>query len=153
MLQNRSGETPAQLRLIDEEGWPHEGYLDFVDNELATESATIRARAVISTPDGLFTPGLFARIRIPGSPLYPAMLIPDDAISAQQASRLVMVVGEDGVVEAREIRPGPREFGLRVVRNGLEADERIVINGLMRARPGQPVTPEPGTIEPDAEQG
>jgi RND family efflux transporter MFP subunit len=153
MLQNRDGETPAQLRLIDEEGWPHEGYLDFLDNELLAESATIRARAVFANPDHLFTPGLFARVRIPGSPRYPAMLIPDAAISAQQAARLVMVVGEDDTIEQREIRPGPREFGLRVVRSGLEEGERIVINGLTRVRPGAAVTPVPGTIEPDDEQG
>jgi RND family efflux transporter MFP subunit len=153
MLQNRDGRTPAQLRLIDEQGWPHEGHLDFVDNELLAESATIRARAVFANPDHLFTPGLFARVRIPGSPRYAAMLIPDSAISAQQAARLVMVVGEDDTIEQREIRPGPREFGLRVVRGGLEADERIVINGLTRVRPGAAVTPVPGTIEPDDEQG
>lgn len=153
MLQNRDGKTPAQLRLIDEDGWPHEGHLDFVDNELLAASATIRARAVFANPDGLFTPGLFARVRIPGSPRYSAMLIPDAAISAQQASRLVMVVGDDNTVEQREIRPGPREFGLRVVRSGLEPDERIVINGLTRVRPGATVTPVPGTIEPANEQG
>jgi RND family efflux transporter MFP subunit len=153
MLENREGRTPAQLRLIDEEGWPHEGHLDFVDNELLAESATIRARAVFANPDRLFTPGLFARVRIPGSPLYPAMLIPDAAISAQQAARLVMVVGADDTIEQREIRPGPREFGLRVVRSGLEPDERIVINGLTRVRPGAAVTPVPGTIEPADEQG
>jgi len=153
MLQNRDGNTPAQLRLIDEDGWPHEGHLDFVDNELLAESATIRARAVFANPDRLFTPGLFARVRIPGSPRYSAMLIPDEAISAQQASRLVMVVGDDDTVEQREIRPGPREFGLRVVRSGLEPDERIVINGLTRVRPGAAVTPVPGSIEPAAEQG
>ncbi len=153
MLANRDGETPAQLRLIDEEGWPHEGHLDFVDNELLAESATIRARAVFANPDHLFTPGLFARVRIPGSPRYSAMLIPDAAISAQQAARLVMVVGEDDTIEQREIRPGPREFGLRVVRAGLEPDERIVVNGLTRVRPGATVTPVPGTIEPADEQG
>jgi RND family efflux transporter MFP subunit len=153
MLANRDGRTPAQLRLIDEDGWPHEGHLDFVDNELLAESATIRARAVFANPDHLFTPGLFARVRIPGSPRYPAMLIPDAAISAQQAARLVMVVTEDDTIEQREIRPGPREFGLRVVRSGLAPDERIVISGLTRVRPGATVTPVPGTIEPDDEQG
>lgn len=153
MLANRDGATPAQIRLIDEAGWPHAGQLDFVDNVLASASATIRARAIVDNAEGLFTPGLFARLRIPGSPLYPALLIPDEAVVTQQSSKLVMVVGEDGTVEAREIRPGPREFGLRVVRRGLEPDERIIINGLMRARPGAKVTPQPGTIEAADEQG
>ena len=153
MLSNRDGETPAQIRLIDEQGWPHEGSLDFVDNVLSAQSATIRARAIVGNADGLFTPGLFARVRIPGSPLYPALLIPDEAVVTQQATKLVMVVGEDGTVEAREIRPGPREFGLRIVRRGLTAEDRIVINGLMRAQPGGKVTPQPGTIEAAAEQG
>lgn len=153
ILQNRDGESPAQLRLSDEAGWPHEGHLDFLDNELLAETATIRARAVFANPDGLFTPGLFARVRIPGSPRYAAMLIPEESITAQQASRVVMVVGDDDTVEQREIRPGPREFGLRIVRSGLEPDERIVINGLTRARPGVTVTPVQGTIEPDDEQG
>jgi RND family efflux transporter MFP subunit len=153
MLENRDGRTPAMIRLIDEAGWPHEGHLDFLDNVLSAASATIRARVIVDNEDGLFTPGLFARVRIPGSPLYPALLIPDEAVMTQQASRLVMVVGEDGTVEAREIRPGPREFGLRVVRRGLEPDERIVINGLQRARPGGKVTPVEGTIDAAAEQG
>jgi len=153
MLANREGETPAQLRLIDEEGWPHDGRLDFLDNELLPESATIRARAVFDNPDDLFTPGLFARVRIPGSPRYETMLIPDAAISAQQAERTVMVLGEDDTIEQRRIRPGPREFGLRIVRDGLEADERVVINGLSRVRPGVQVTPVEGSIEPDDVQG
>jgi RND family efflux transporter MFP subunit len=153
MLENRDGRTPAMIRLIDEAGWPHEGHLDFLDNVLSAASATIRARVIVDNDGGLFTPGLFARVRIPGSPLYPALLIPDEAVMTQQASRLVMVVGEDGTVEAREIRPGPREFGLRVVRRGLEPDERIVINGLQRARPGGKVTPVEGTIDAAAEQG
>ena len=153
MLENRDGRTPAMVRLIDEAGWPHEGHLDFLDNVLSSTSATIRARAIVDNAAGLFTPGLFARVRIPGSPLYPALLIPDEAVVTQQASRLVMVVGEDGSVEAREIRPGPREFGLRVVRRGLEPHERIVINGMQRARPGGQVTPVDGTITAASEQG
>ena len=107
----------------------------------------MRARAEFLNPDFLIQPGQFGTIRIPGSPEYPAILIPDEAIVTDQAQKLVMTVTADNKIEPRVIRPGPTELGLRIVRRGLEPDDRIVINGLMRVRPGMQVTPKEGQIE------
>jgi multidrug efflux pump subunit AcrA (membrane-fusion protein) len=107
----------------------------------------MRARAEFLNPDFLIAPGQFGTIRIPGSPEYEAILIPDEAIVTDQSQKLVMTVTEDNRIEPRVIRPGPTELGLRIVRRGLEASDRIVIKGLMRIRPGMEVTPQPGSIE------
>jgi RND family efflux transporter MFP subunit len=121
--------------------------MNFVDNVVDRGSGTVRARAEFLNPDLLIAPGQFGTIRIPGSPEYEAILIPDEAIVTDQAQRLVMTVTEDNRIEPRVIRPGPTELGLRIVRSGLKPEDRIVINGLLRVRPGMEVTPQPGTIE------
>ena len=148
--RNRS--TEVQLRLPDEpdtETWPRTGHMDFVDNQIDQSAGTIRARAELANPDGFITPGQFGQLRLPGSPRYEALLIPASAVVADQANKIVMTVSEDGTVEPRTIREGPRYAGgLRIVRRGLEPTDRIVINGLMRARPGAKVDPQPGTIAP-----
>jgi RND family efflux transporter MFP subunit len=144
----RDHQTPIAVRLTDEETWAHPGTMDFVDNEVDQGTGTLRARAVVANPDYFITPGQFGRLRLPGSPVYPAMLIPDSAIVTDQSRKMVLTVGKDDVVTPRVIRPGPHELGLRVVRKGLEAGDRVIIDGLMRARPGAKVTPQPGTIEP-----
>ncbi|MGP1395511.1 MAG: efflux RND transporter periplasmic adaptor subunit [Inquilinaceae bacterium] len=155
----RDNTTVIQARLADEpegETWPRQGTMNFVDNRVDESSGTIRARAILPNSDYFITPGQFGRLRLPGSPPYEALLIPDSAITNDQASRVVMVVNDDGLVEPRVIRPGPSQpGGLRIVRRGLEPDDRIVINGLMRARPGATVDPQEGTIapDPDAPQG
>ncbi|MGE5148212.1 MAG: efflux RND transporter periplasmic adaptor subunit [Candidatus Eiseniibacteriota bacterium] len=138
-------------RLFDERNWAHkrEGKLNFVDNQVDRGAGTIRVRAVFPNHDLLLTPGQFGRIRIPGSLPYKAVLIPDEAVLTDQSRKIVMTVKDDGTVVPKVIRPGPMELGLRIVRNGLGPDERIIINGLVRARPGAKVTPEPGTITPD----
>lgn len=118
------------------------GKLDFSENRLDEETGTMRVRAVLSNPDELLTPGLFGRVNVPGSLPYEAVLIPDAAIASDQNRRLVMIVDEEGNVSPREIRPGPRIDGYRVVRDGLEGTETIVIEGLVRARPGSVVAPE-----------
>lgn len=146
----RDGSVPVMLHLTDERGWPHLGRMDFIDNQVDRGSGTIRARAVFSNPDLLFTPGQFGRVRIPGSEPYQAILVPDAAVVTDQSNKLVMVVKDDGAIEPRLVRPGPRYHNLRIIRSGLEPGDRIVINGLMRARPGAKVTPQPGTIELDA---
>ena len=149
----RDNRTIVQAHLIDEEGWPHEGTMSFVDNVVDRGSGTIRGRAIFPNPDRLITPGQFGRIRIPGSPEYDAILIPDSAIVTDQARKMVLTVGEDGVVGTKTIRPGPSQpGGLRIVRRGLDADDRLVINGLIRARPGAKVAPKEGQIEPEAEE-
>lgn len=147
----RDSTTPVELRLPDEEDgavWPRSGRMNFVDNRLDPASGTIRARAVVPNADYFVTPGQFARLRLPGSDEYRAVLVPDQAIVTDQSNKMVMLVRPDGTTEARVIRPGPSYAGgLRIVRRGLAADDRIIINGLMRVKPGMKVTPQPGTIE------
>jgi RND family efflux transporter MFP subunit len=139
--------TLVNVKLVDEETWSRQGRMNFVDNVVDRGSGTVRARAEFLNPDLLIAPGQFGTIRIPGSPEYQAILIPDEAIVTDQAQKLVMTVTEDNRIEPRVIRPGPTELGLRIVRRGLEPTDRIVINGLLRVRPGMEVTPQPGTIE------
>ena len=149
----RDNRTIVQAHLVDEDGWPHEGTMSFVDNVVDQGSGTIRGRATFPNPQNLITPGQFGRIRIPGSPEYDAFLIPDSAIVTDQSRKVVLTVGSDGVVTPKIIRPGPSQpGGLRIVRRGLEADDTIVINGLMRARPGTKVAPKEGKIEPISDE-
>ena len=149
----RDNRTIVQAHLVDEDGWPHEGTMSFVDNVVDQGSGTIRGRATFPNPENLITPGQFGRIRIPGSPEYDAFLIPDSAIVTDQSRKVVLTVGADGVVTPKIIRPGPSQpGGLRIVRRGLEADDTIVINGLMRARPGTKVAPKEGKIEPISDE-
>lgn len=143
--------TPARLRLADEQGWPHQGFVDFVDNQLDRASGTIQGRAVFPNPDGVLTPGLFGVLQVRGAGPYPALLVPDSALGTDLARRIVWVVGEDNLPVAREVTPGRLVGTLRAITAGLSAGDRVVINGMARIRPGQPVTPVPGTIEPPAE--
>jgi RND family efflux transporter MFP subunit len=147
----RDGGTQVQLRLPDEpdgETWPRHGQMNFVDNQIEAGAGTIRSRAVLANADQFILPGQFGRLRLPGSPEYEALLIPDEAIITDQANKLVMTVGADNTVQPRPIRPGPSyAYGLRIVREGLKPEDQLVINGLMRVRPGAKVTPEPGKIE------
>lgn len=118
------------------------GQLDFSENRIDDETGTMRVRAVLSNPAELLTPGLFGRVNVPGSLPYEGILIPDEAIVSDQNRRLVMMVDGEGNVTPQEIRPGPRIDGYRVVRDGLDGTETIVIEGLVRARPGSVVAPE-----------
>lgn len=148
---SRDVENPVEARLIDEQGWPHKGRMTFVDNELDPATGTMLGRATFANPDHVLLPGMFARARLYGEGEHDAILIPEAAIVTDQATKLVMVVGADDVVEARPIALGPLLDGLRVVREGLTADERIIVVGVQRARPGQKVTPE--TAAPVAAAG
>jgi len=134
--------NPVQARLLDEDGWPHRGIVTFWDNELDLDSGTIRVRATFQNKDLLFLPGMFARLRMFAEAKHDAVLIPDSAIVADQAAKIVMVVGPDNIVEARPVKLGPLVDGLRVVREGLGPKDRIIVNGILRARPGAPVTPQ-----------
>ncbi len=142
------GSVAVYARLPDEEDWRHGGVLDFVDNQVDRTAGTMRLRAVFTNPDLFITPGQFARLRMPGSEPYKAILVPDEALVTDQSRKLVMTVKADGTVEPRVVRPGPRELGLRIIREGLEPTDTVIIDGLMRARPGAKVTPQPGKIEP-----
>ena len=148
----RDHETIVAARLTDEVTWSLPGTMNFVDNVIDPGSGTIRARALIANPDLFITPGQFGRLRVPSSNEYEAILIPDSAIVVDQSNRIVMTVADDGNVVPKPIRLGPAQpGGLRIVREGLTGDEKIIINGLVRARPGGKVTPQPGVIEPAAD--
>jgi RND family efflux transporter MFP subunit len=135
------------VKLVDEDNWHRQGQMNFVDNVVDQSSGTVRARAEFLNPDGLIKPGQFGTIRIPGSPEYPALLIPDESIVTDQSQKLVMTVTPDNKVVPKVIRPGPHELGLRIVRKGLTAEDRIVIDGLVRVRPGMQVKPKDGQIQ------
>jgi RND family efflux transporter MFP subunit len=144
----RDNSPIAQVRLADETEWKREGVLNFVDNQVDRGAGTIRVRAEFPNPDFFLTPGEFGRVRIPGSEKYPATLVPDSAIVTDQSRKLVMTVKDDGTVVPKVVRPGPiTDDGMRIIRSGLDAGDRVVINGLVRARPGSKVTPQPGDIE------
>jgi len=151
MTSEQGGAVQAFVRLIDERGWPHEGHMDFIDNQINRGAGTIRARAIFPNKSLLLTPGEFGRIRVPGSEPHQAILIPDAAVVSDQSRKIVMTVSADGTVVPRVIRPGPSYEGLRIVRSGLAAGDTIIINGLVRARPGAKVTPQPGKIEAEPE--
>ncbi len=143
----RDSSLLTEVRLTDETQWKRQGILDFVDNSVDRGAGTIRARGVFANADLFITPGQFGRIRIPGSERYEAILVPDSALVTDQSRKIVMTVKDDGTVEPRIVRPGPMVDGLRVIREGLGPKDRIIIDGLVRARPGQKVTPQPGKIE------
>lgn len=133
---------PVYLALSNEDGFPHLGQLDFMDNQVNAKTGTIRGRAVFDNHDGTFTPGLYARVRLVGSPTYDAALIDDAAVGTDLGKKFVLVLTDDGKVGYRGIELGPKLDGLRVVRTGLEKGDKIVIKGLQRVRPGMPVDAE-----------
>ncbi|HUA25579.1 MAG TPA: efflux RND transporter periplasmic adaptor subunit [Steroidobacteraceae bacterium] len=143
-----AGATPHSLGnavyigLADENGYPHEGHLVFMDNSLDAQTGTIYARALLSNPDGHFVPGLFARVKLIGNDHYAAVLINDSAVGTDQTMRYVLLLGADNKVEYRPVELGPLVDGLRVVRSGLKPGDTIVVNGLMRVRPGMQVNPQ-----------
>ena len=133
----------VQVGLINEEGFPHEGRLDFIDNRVDPESGTIRGRAVLDNANGEFTPGLFARVRLVGNDVQKVALVDDRAIGTDLDRKYVLVVDENNVAEYRAVEIGRFVDGLRVVTDGLADGDVIVVNGLQRVRPGSPVTPNP----------
>jgi RND family efflux transporter MFP subunit len=141
-VASRGARSKVALKLLDEKDFKHEGTMDFVDNVIDRSSGTIRGRAVLPNKDGLFTPGMFGRVQVAGSPPYQAMLIPDAAIGSEQARKFVLVVDGENVARQKYVVTGALDGGLRVIKEGIGADERVIIDGLMRARPGQKVTPE-----------
>jgi multidrug efflux system membrane fusion protein len=133
--------VPIHLGLANEPGHPREGRIEFVDNALDPQSGTIRVRAVFDNRDGALTPGLFARLKVGGAGVRPAVQIDDRAVGTDQSKKFVFVVGADQRVSYREVKLGPIVDGLRVVREGLLPGESIVVNGVQRVRPGMPVAP------------
>jgi len=149
-----SRDTPNEVlvALTTEQDPKHKGQMDFVDNRLDAASGTIRGRAVFANKDLQLTPGLFGRIRIMGSGRYKGVLVPEEAVGTDQDRRIVFVVGDDRKVGVKTVRLGPRLDGYRVVREGLTGDEVIVVNGLMRVRPGVQVDPKETTLPPTRER-
>jgi len=141
-MTSRDGSVVVGLKLLDEQDFRHQGRMDFVDNVIDRSSGTIRGRAVFSNPDDVLTPGMFARVRVPGSPSYQAVLLPDAAVGTEQVRKFVLVVDADNVVRMKYVTLGQMSDNLRVIKSGVEEDDRVIVNGLMRARPNQKVTPQ-----------
>ncbi len=139
--------NPVRMGLANEAGFPHTGYVDFVDNQLNPQTGTIRARAVFSNKDRFFTPGLFARIQLLGSGKFDAVLVQDGAVGTDQDRKFVYLLKPDSTVEYRSVELGRIVDGLRVIRKGVTPGENVVINGLQRIRPGMKVTPTITTME------
>jgi RND family efflux transporter MFP subunit len=149
-IATRGGSSQVRLKLIDENDFVHVGRMDFIDNVIDKASGTIRGRAVFANKANIFTPGMFARVQVPGSPRYEALLIPDTAIGSEQARKFVYVVRPDNSVAQKYVELGPLSEGERVVRSGIEPDDRVIVSGLMRVRPGVKVTPSTGAAQPPA---
>jgi RND family efflux transporter MFP subunit len=147
MPSMRDSNIEVFAKLPDEDQWPHKGTLGFVDNQVNETSGTIRARATFPNSDGTFTPGQFAHIKVPGSEPYEAILLPETAIVTDQSQKIALVVAEDGTVGVKILRVGPHYNGMRIIREGLTPEDRVVVNGLLRARPGSKVTAQMSTIE------
>lgn len=146
---NGDGAVPVELQLADEEGFPHKGHIESFDNKLDPQTGSILLRAVVPNPDGRIVPGLFARLRVPGSAKYPAVLVDERAIGTDQAQKFVLTLTPTNTVAYRPVKVGPALDGKRIVRDGLQAGERVVLDILFaKVRPGMPVTPqEPGTTK------
>ena len=139
---SRDVANPVLIGLANEEGFPHQGKVDFVDNALNPETGTIRARAVLPNPDGIFTPGLFARVRLLGESQKDALLIHEQAVLTDQDRRYVYIVGQKGEAERHDVKLGPHVEGLVVVEEGLKAGNKVIVNGMTKIFfPGQPVKP------------
>nr|WP_292773881.1 efflux RND transporter periplasmic adaptor subunit [Mesorhizobium sp.] len=149
-LQEGAGGLGVTVRIADRENNSFNGKLDFAENRIAAGTGTVRVRARFDNPDDMLQPGMFGRINVPGSLPYRGVMLPDEAIGADQDRRIVYVVDAEGNVTAKPVRPGPRNHGYRVIREGLTGDETVVISGLMRVRPGVKVKAEIVTLPPEA---
>jgi RND family efflux transporter MFP subunit len=147
------GSTPVKIKLIDEQNFAHDGRMDFVDNAIDRATGTIRGRAQFGNPDGLFTPGMFANIQVPASQPYQALMVPDVAIGSEQARKYVLVVDGENAARPKYVTLGDVIDGLRVVKDGLAPDDRVVTNGIARIRPGQKVTPQEEGAQPSPAPG
>jgi RND family efflux transporter MFP subunit len=146
----RDAQIPFLMQLADETTFSHEGVVDFVDNRIDPMTGTIRGRGVLANPGGFLTPGFFARVRIPGSGLYQATLVPDSAVLTDQNQRVLYVVDSDDSVEVRPVKLGALFGELRSIESGIDLNDRVIINGLMQARPGAKVIPHESSISLDS---
>jgi RND family efflux transporter MFP subunit len=147
----RNNMVEVQGQLMDETNWPLKGTIDFVDNQYDRTSGTIRVRATFPNANLFITPGQFGRVRVPISQEKPTMLVPDAAVVTDQSTKMLFTVTDDGTVVPKPVELGSlADDNLRIVKSGITPDDRVIINGLLRARPGQKVTPEAGEIKPPA---
>jgi len=142
------GERRVEIRLQDETEYRWQGRIDFVDTALDRSSGTIRGRAIVQNPRGFLVPGMFGQMRLYGARPYEALLVPDEAIVTDQTRQVVYVVDADGNVAQKVVRPGRLIDGLRVIQEGLQATDRVIISGVQRARPGRPVSAQAGEVTP-----
>jgi RND family efflux transporter MFP subunit len=153
-VASRNTGVQVALKLIDESDFDHEGRMDFVDNVIDRSTGTIRGRAVVANPKEIFTPGMFARVRIPGTPPYEALLVSDTAIGTEQARRFVVVVDDQDIARLKYVTLGQvTKDGLRAIKDGIGPNDRIVVSGLMQARPGLKVKPEEQGAKPPGPAG
>jgi len=153
-VASRNNGVQVALKLIDESDFDHEGRMDFVDNVIDRSTGTIRGRAVVANSKEIFTPGMFARVRIPGTPPYEALLVPDVAIGTEQARRFVVVIDDQDTARLKYVTLGQvTKDGLRAIKDGIGPDDRIVVSGLMQARPGTKVKPEEQGAKPPGPGG
>ena len=144
-LKSSAGADKApvvRMALADEQGFPHQGQVDFIDNRLNAQTGAIRMRANFDNAKGRFTPGLQARLKMEGTTPYTATLVPERAIGTDQTKKFVYVVGADGHPQFREVKPGALFDGMRVVQGGVKPGENVVVDGLQRIMPGVPVAPQ-----------
>ena len=137
----RASKQPVYVALADEENFPHQGYIDFVDNRLDQNTGTMTGRAVLPNPDLLLAPGLFARVRMPAGDKYKALLLPPEAVGSDLSQQFVFVVDDQNLVQYRKVTPGPIIDGWRVIRDGLQPEDWVIVNGVQRARTGAKVDP------------
>ena len=149
-VTGRTARSTVRLKLIDEPDFSHIGSMEFVDNTIDRATGTIRGRAEFGNADGLFTTGMFARIQIAGSAPYQALLVPDEAIGTEQARKYVLVVGSDNIARQKFVVLGDVRDGLRVIKSGLDGEDRVIVSGLMKARAGSKVTPKEQGKPPQA---
>lgn len=139
----RDGHVVCEVELANETNYPHKGVLDFLDNRVDPTTGTLRVRGVLPNPGParVLQPGYFARVRVPGSARYPALLVPDEAIGTDQGQKFIMTVDDQNTVQYKMVKLGPVVDGLRVVREGIQSNDWVIVNGLMSARPGAKVNP------------
>jgi multidrug efflux system membrane fusion protein len=142
----RSGAVPVYLQLENEKSFPHQGTIDFINNQFDPSTGTLQIRGIFPNANGFLVPGSFVRVRVAGTPRYQGILVTDRAIGSDQGQKFALIVSEDNTVELRPLELGPVVDGLRVVRKGLTGNENVIINGLVNARPGSKVNPQPGDM-------
>ncbi|MFL6815336.1 MAG: efflux RND transporter periplasmic adaptor subunit [Bradyrhizobium sp.] len=142
--------VPIQLSLQDEKDFSHTGYIDFLDNRVDPETGTIRIRGVFDFENGLLGPGLFVRLRIPAGEPYRAVLVPQRSVTSTQGEKFVVVIGDDKTAAFRPVELGTVNGGMQVIRKGVAAGERVVVDGLLKVRPGEKVNSKPLPIEEQA---